>query len=164
MARLIRTCGADPAWLTLEITESCIVIDPVRTADTLLALRALGVRVSVDDFGAGHASLGYLRRLPVDELKIDKSFVINMTVDKNDAAIVRSTISLAHDLCLTVCAEGVETAAAKNLLAAFGCDLVQVNHLGRPMPADAVGSRLHQKPAGEEDSGDVCAAQVLPGA
>ena len=164
VARLIHTCGADPAWLTLEITESGIVIDPMRTAETLAALRALGVRVSVDDFGAGHSSLGYLRRLPLDELKIDKSFVINMTVDKNDAAIVRSTISLAHDLGLTVCAEGVETAAAQNLLAAFGCDLVQGNHLGRPMPAEAVTSRLHTSQSRRrvlEDRGD---AQAYPGA
>jgi diguanylate cyclase (GGDEF)-like protein/PAS domain S-box-containing protein len=160
VARLVRACGADPAWLTLEITESGIVIDPVRTAETLAALRDLGVRISVDDFGAGHSSLGYLRRLPVDELKIDKSFVINMTVDKNDAAIVRSTITLAHDLGLIVCAEGVETAAAQNLLAAFGCDLVQGNHLGRPMPADAVASRLHRSQSRIGVRDDRCAAQA----
>ncbi len=89
-----------------------------------------------DDFGTGYSSLAYLKRLPVDEVKLDKSFVLNMTSDPNDAAIVRSTIELAHNLGLQLVAEGGEDQEMLELLAALGCDLAQGYHLARPMPAD----------------------------
>ena len=106
LLQILDSCGVDPSWLTVEITETSMMTDPVRTAASLGSLKALGVRIAVDDFGTGHSSLVHLKRMPVDTLKIDKSFVMNMTIDKSDAAIVRSTIGLAHDLGLTVVAKG----------------------------------------------------------
>ncbi len=93
------------------------------------------MRVAVDDFGTGYASLGYLKRLPVDELKIDKSFVAGMGLDPKDLAIVRSTIGLGHELGLEVVAEGVEDGATWDLLARAGCDLVQGYYISQPVPA-----------------------------
>jgi EAL domain-containing protein (putative c-di-GMP-specific phosphodiesterase class I) len=98
--------------------------------------RRIGVRLSVDDFGTGYSSLAYLKRLPVDEVKLDKSFVLNMTSDPDDPAIVRSTIELAHNLGLQLVAEGVEDQETLELLASLGCDLAQGFHLARPMSAD----------------------------
>ena len=128
--------GAPAAAFCLEITESAIMDDPQRAQATLERLRASGFKLSIDDFGTGYSSLAYLKRLPVDELKIDKSFVIGMERDADDAKIVRSTIDLAHNLGLTVVAEGVENAAIWNLLHRQGCDEGQGYHMSRPMPAD----------------------------
>ena len=119
----------------LEITESAIMDDPQRAQGTLERLRAAGFKLSIDDFGTGYSSLAYLKRLPVDELKIDKSFVIGMERDADDAKIVRSTIDLAHNLGLTVVAEGVENAAIWNLLHRQGCDEGQGYHMSRPLPS-----------------------------
>ena len=119
----------------LEITESAIMDDPERALCTLERLHALGFRLSIDDFGTGYSSLAYLKRLPVDELKIDKSFVLSMESDIDDARIVRSTIDLAHGLGLSVVAEGVENAQAWELLRALRCDEAQGFHMSRPMPA-----------------------------
>jgi EAL domain-containing protein (putative c-di-GMP-specific phosphodiesterase class I) len=102
--------------------------------DTMLAIRALGATLSIDDFGTGYSSLAYLKRLPVDELKIDQSFVRNMHTDPDDAMIVRSTIDLAHNLGILVVAEGVETATAWTMLRELRCDHAQGFHMGRPMP------------------------------
>ncbi len=121
----------------LEITESAIMDDPQRALGTLNRLSALGFKLSIDDFGTGYSSLAYLKRLPVDELKIDKSFVMSMEKDLDDAKIVRSTIDLAHNLGLTVVAEGVENARAWDLLRELDCDQAQGYHMGKPMPADA---------------------------
>ena len=120
----------------LEITESAIMDDPQRALATLNRLSALGFRLSIDDFGTGYSSLAYLKRLPVDELKIDKSFVMSMEKDLDDAKIVRSTIDLAHNLGLSVVAEGVENAKVWDLLRELDCDEAQGYHMGRPMPAD----------------------------
>jgi EAL domain-containing protein (putative c-di-GMP-specific phosphodiesterase class I) len=136
VAALIAKAGVPPATLTLEITESGVMTDPEAAIAMLRGLRHVGVRLSVDDFGTGYSSLSYLKRLPVDEVKLDKSFVLNMTSDADDAAIVRSTIELAHNLGLQLVAEGVEDQETLELLAALGCDLVQGYHLARPMPAD----------------------------
>jgi len=122
--------------LCLEITESAIMDDPARALQTLQKLHELGVQLSIDDFGTGYSSLAYLKRLPVDELKIDRSFVTNMERDLDDARIVQSTIGLAHNLGLTVVAEGVETDKAWGLLARLGCDEGQGYGIGRPMPSD----------------------------
>jgi EAL domain-containing protein (putative c-di-GMP-specific phosphodiesterase class I) len=123
-----------PAALELEITESMIVSDPDRAIAILERLSELGIRLSVDDFGTGYSSLANLKRLPIDELKIDRSFVTAMLRDESDLIIVRSTINLAHDLGLTVTAEGVEDGLTLDQLALFGCDLAQGFEIGRPMP------------------------------
>jgi len=119
----------------LEITESAIMDDPQRALGTLNRLSGLGFRLSIDDFGTGYSSLAYLKRLPVDELKIDKSFVMSMEKDLDDAKIVRSTIDLAHNLGLSVVAEGVENAKAWDMLRDLECDEAQGYHMGRPMPS-----------------------------
>jgi EAL domain-containing protein (putative c-di-GMP-specific phosphodiesterase class I) len=119
----------------LEITESAIMDDPHRAQATLDRLSALGFKLSIDDFGTGYSSLAYLKRLPVDELKIDKSFVLSMETDADDAKIVRSTIDLAHNLGLSVVAEGVENGTVWDMLRDLNCDQAQGFHMGRPMAA-----------------------------
>ena len=123
--------------LCLEITESAIMDDPQRAQATLDRLSALGFKLSIDDFGTGYSSLAYLKRLPVDELKIDQSFVKSMETDPDDAKIVRSTIDLAHNLGLTVVAEGIENARVWDMLRDLNCDQAQGYHMGKPMPAEA---------------------------
>ncbi|WP_426335787.1 putative bifunctional diguanylate cyclase/phosphodiesterase [Pseudoduganella sp. R-31] len=124
-----------PGAFCLEITESAIMDDPVRAQQTLERLHGMGCDLSIDDFGTGYSSLAYLKRLPVDELKIDKSFVLNMANDVGDAKIVRSTIDLGHNMGLRVVAEGIESEAAWNILAEMGCDQGQGYYMSRPMPA-----------------------------
>jgi len=136
--------GARPQALCLEITESAIMDDPQRAMLTLEHLRKLGIWLSIDDFGTGYSSLAYLKRLAVDELKIDKSFVLAMERELDDAKIVRSTIELAHNLGLTVVAEGIESARTWRLLAALGCDEGQGYYIGRPMPEDQLMGWLAQ--------------------
>jgi diguanylate cyclase (GGDEF)-like protein/PAS domain S-box-containing protein len=119
--------------LKVEVTESALMTDPHRALDSLVRLRAIGVEVAIDDFGTGHASLSYLKQMPVEEIKLDRSFVRDMRTDKNDFTIVRSTIELAHDLGLRVIAEGVEDQATLDLLAQLGCDLAQGYHMSRPL-------------------------------
>ncbi len=121
--------------MCLEITESAIMDDPVRAEATLNKLHERGFKLSIDDFGTGYSSLAYLKRLPVSQLKIDKSFVMAMERLKGDAMIVRSTIDLAHNLGLTVVAEGVENAAVYNALKQLGCDEGQGYFISKPMPA-----------------------------
>ena len=119
----------------LEITESAIMDDPQRAENTLNQLAASGYKLSIDDFGTGYSSLAYLKRLPVSELKIDKSFVMGMQTDESDAKIVRSTIELAHNLGLSVVAEGVENAQIYALLATQECDEAQGYYMSKPMPS-----------------------------
>ena len=128
--------GLQASSFCLEITESAIMDDPLRAESMLNRLSEQGFKLSIDDFGTGYSSLAYLKRLPVDELKIDKSFVMGMVTDEDDAKIVRSTIDLAHNLGLTVVAEGVETAAVMELLRALTCDEAQGYHISRPLPVD----------------------------
>jgi diguanylate cyclase (GGDEF)-like protein/PAS domain S-box-containing protein len=124
-----------PAALEVEITESSIMADPTRASDVLRSLRSLGVRIAIDDFGTGYSSLAHLKQLPVDVLKVDRSFVCDMLADDSDRIIVRSTIDLAHNLGLRVVAEGVESEATAALLAQLGCDQAQGYHFSRPMAA-----------------------------
>ncbi|HET7170415.1 MAG TPA: EAL domain-containing protein [Gaiellales bacterium] len=138
VAAAIERAGVVPEALELEITETTIMTDAARARAVLEALSALGVRLAIDDFGSGHSSLGYLKRLPIDVLKIDRSFVMNMAQRTDDAVIVRSTIDLGHNLGLQVVAEGVETEEALAWLTELGCDSVQGYFLGRPQPTDAV--------------------------
>ncbi len=125
----------EPQWLTLELTETAIMSDANRALSTLSQLNTMGVRLSVDDFGTGYFSLAYLKRFPVDEIKIDKSFVIDMLTDVSDAVIVRSTIDLAHNMGMKVVAEGIENQDAWDKLAELGCNLGQGYHMCRPCPA-----------------------------
>jgi diguanylate cyclase (GGDEF)-like protein len=148
VAGFLETAGAAPSRLELEVTESVIMADPARALETLTRLSAMGVRLAIDDFGAGYSSLSYLKKLPVNELKIDKTFVINMATDDNDAVIVRSTIDLAHNLGLAVVAEGVETQASWNRLAALGCDAAQGYWMSRPLPAADLTRWLAELPFG----------------
>jgi diguanylate cyclase (GGDEF)-like protein len=138
--RLLSDHGVPPEALKLEITESMIMSDPDRALATITHLSALGVRFSVDDFGTGYSSLAYLSRLPIDELKIDRSFVSPMLTDASDLIIVRSTINLAHDLGLTIVAEGVEDEPTLRWLAQLGCDRAQGFHIARPMNPAAFAS------------------------
>jgi len=123
----------DPAMLTLEITESSLLIDAPRARATINELNEVGVRLSIDDFGTGYSSLSYLRRLPVSELKIDQSFVANVLLDEQDEVIVRSTIDLGHNLGLVVVAEGVENNEVLERLRDFGCDIAQGYCISRPL-------------------------------
>lgn len=135
LAELMRACGGSPEQLELEITESAIMADPTRAMEILLKLHKMGIRFSIDDFGTGYSSLAYLKKMPVDTIKIDKSFVINMAKDANDAVIVRSTIELGHNMGIKVVAEGVENKEAYQRLAELGCDAAQGYYMGRPLPA-----------------------------
>lgn len=130
--------GVEATSFCLEITESSIMDDPVRAQLTLEGLHAMGVELSIDDFGTGYSSLAYLKRLPVDELKIDKSFVMNMERDADDAKIVRSTIDLGHNMGLRVVAEGVESEEVWNILARMGCDQGQGYFMSRPIASEGL--------------------------
>ncbi|MDX6273981.1 MAG: hypothetical protein QOJ92_1191 [Frankiales bacterium] len=137
---LLQRHGVAPELLDLEVTESAIMTEPVRAQKVLERLATLGIRISIDDFGAGYTSLGQLKTLPVTELKIDRSFVMAMTAHPNDALIVRSVIDLGHNLGLTIVAEGVEDESALTVLANFGCDVAQGYHLSRAITAEALDS------------------------
>jgi EAL domain-containing protein (putative c-di-GMP-specific phosphodiesterase class I) len=130
--------GVPPRALMIEVTESVLMADPARAASTLLSLADLGVGVSLDDFGTGYSSLVHLKRLPVSEVKIDRSFVMRMDVHDDDAAIVRSIIELATALGLRVVAEGVETRESWDRLAVYGCDAAQGWYLAKALPAAEV--------------------------
>jgi diguanylate cyclase (GGDEF)-like protein len=136
VARLLRRHGVAPDRLTLEVTEGSVMADPGRSVALLHQLRDLGVRLSVDDFGTGYSSLSYLKRLPVQEVKIDRSFVSGLREQGEDVAIVRAIIDLGRHLGLEVVAEGIEDQETWNLLRSMNCDLVQGWHLARPMPTD----------------------------
>ncbi len=137
--RLLRYHKVEPRRLELEITEGAMVGDPTRSMENLKRLAELGVRLSIDDFGTGYSSLWRLRKLPVDTVKIDKSFVIGMTTNEDDAAIVHSVVDMGHNLGLSVIAEGVEVRESLNRLMALGCDSVQGYFIGRPAgPNDVV--------------------------
>jgi diguanylate cyclase (GGDEF)-like protein len=131
--------------LELELTESTIMADPQRALEILAALHGLGVGLSIDDFGTGYSSLGKLKQLPVDEIKIDRSFVVGMAKDHSDATIVRSTIDLARNLGLRVVAEGVEDRGVCEQLAALGCDLGQGYYFSRPLEGPALAEWAHSR-------------------
>ena len=135
---LLAASGVEPERLTLEITESGIMKDPERCLDVLERLAATGVRLSVDDFGTGYSSLAYLERLPVHEVKIDRSFVRRLGYETHDPTVIRATVDLGHALGLSVVAEGVESEAAGERVARLGVDVVQGYHYGAPAVADEV--------------------------
>ena len=132
--------GANPKRLKLELTESMLMNYSIETGVKMHAVKALGVGFSLDDFGTGYSSLQHLQRLPLDQLKIDKSFVQDLLTKPGDATVARSVVALGHSLGLTVIAEGVETAEQRNMLAELGCDAFQGYFFGRPAPAAELGS------------------------
>jgi diguanylate cyclase len=138
IGRLLASCDLPAHSLELEITESTIMADPARAMGILLALHNMGIRLAIDDFGTGYSSLAYLKRLPVDELKIDKSFITHLTPSSDDAIIVRSTVDMAASLGLAVMAEGVETASTLQYLRSIGCQGGQGYFMSRPLPPDDV--------------------------
>ncbi len=129
--------GLPAQALTLELVEDTLMADPERGRTVLGELRRLGIRTSIDDYGTGYSSLAYLRHLPADELKLDRSLTLDVGRDPKAAAIVRHTVALAHDLGLSLVAEGVEDAATAGVLTALGCDVAQGFAIARPMPVDA---------------------------
>jgi len=152
IAALLRTWSIQPQWLELEITESAIMIDPVHALKILTALHVMGIRLTIDDYGTGYSSLAYLRRLPVNELKIDRSFVKDMATDESSAMIVRSTIDLGHNLGLRVVAEGVENLATLEMLKSLGCNAAQGHYLSKPLPADELERHFRRTRAGNVSS------------
>jgi len=136
VAGLLAATALPPSALTLEVTEGQVMTDFEQAVGTLRRLHDLGVHLAVDDFGTGYSSLGYLRELPVDEVKIDKSFVFGMASNADDEAIVEAAVTLGHVLGLRVVSEGVNDAETQGRLAAMGCDVVQGFHIGRPVPPD----------------------------
>jgi len=142
VAELLAAHDVPAGLLQLEVTESALMSDPARAQRLLEQLSALGVRISIDDFGAGYTSLSQLKTLPVNELKIDKSFVMTMTEDRSNSLIVRSVIDLGHNLGLSLVAEGVESEQALSALRKLGCDVAQGYHLSRPIPTAALDTWL----------------------
>jgi diguanylate cyclase (GGDEF)-like protein len=135
IAKSLRDTGLDPQYLELELTETSILQDPDLAINTLIAFKQMGLKVSLDDFGTGYSSLSYLMKLPLDKLKIDKSFILTMKPDTRGASIVSAIIAMAHSLGLSVIAEGVEKEEHMQLLRQMGCDLLQGYYIARPMPA-----------------------------
>ena len=144
IAAMLDAYDAPPFSLALEITENILMSDPVRSMECLTRLHEMGVRLVIDDFGTGYSSLSYLRRLPVDELKIDRTFVAGLTSGQDDV-IVRSTIDLGHNLGLTVVAEGVESEEVQDQLQAMGCDIVQGTYVSVPRRAGDMHRWLGQQ-------------------
>lgn len=136
----------EPRWLGLEITESAIMENSAATIGVLKELKALGIELSLDDFGTGYSSLSYLKRFPIDKLKIDQSFVHDITTDPDDEAMVTAIIAMAHHLNVRVVAEGVETEAQLAFLRKHGCDEYQGFLFSRPLPADELYPRLGEMP------------------
>jgi EAL domain-containing protein (putative c-di-GMP-specific phosphodiesterase class I) len=136
VAELLARHRLPASSLELEVTESTLMSDPLRARGVMARLSEMGIALAIDDFGTGYSSLALLRQLPVDTLKVDRSFVMHMDTQDDDAMIVRSTIGLAHSLGLRTVAEGVETEGVLEELRALGCDMLQGFHLSRPLPAD----------------------------
>ena len=145
IAALLNDTGVRPDQLELEITESTILADPFRVRQVLARLNDLGLRLAIDDFGTGYSSLAYLRRLPVQTIKIDRSFVMDMDENPNDATIVRSTIDLGRNLGMAVVAEGVETQETWDALRRHGCTLAQGYLISKPLPADELRALLAER-------------------
>jgi EAL domain-containing protein (putative c-di-GMP-specific phosphodiesterase class I) len=144
IAQAVHTIGLEPGALKLEITESVAMHDVEGSVHKLEALKALGIQLAIDDFGTGYSSLGYLKRFPVDTLKIDRSFVERIGVDIQDAAIVQSVVALAKTLNLSVVGEGIESRAQAAQLLALGCDRGQGFLFARPQSAEAITALLYK--------------------
>ncbi|MDH5599903.1 MAG: EAL domain-containing protein [Gammaproteobacteria bacterium] len=134
--RILNRNSVSPSNFIIEITESVMMTNPKKSIDILTQLNELGIEIAVDDFGTGYSSLAYLKQLPLSKLKIDKSFIMDMIEDDNDAIIVRSTIDLAHNLEMNVIAEGIEEKEILQLLAKLGCESGQGYYISRPKTED----------------------------
>jgi len=145
IARILTETGVEPHWLEVELTEGSLMENTQHTIASLQRLRAMGVKISIDDFGTGYSSLAYLRRFPIDTLKIDIAFIREVTSNPQDAAITRTIIELAHSLSLRVVAEGVETQAQLAFLKEAGCDQIQGYLFSRPLPATALERLLLER-------------------
>jgi diguanylate cyclase (GGDEF)-like protein/PAS domain S-box-containing protein len=162
---VLEITGLTASLLELEVTEDILVVDAQRALEIFLAIQDLGVRIVFDDFGTGYASLSYLKKFPLDGLKIDRSFVMEMRADSDDAAIVGSTIGLSKQLGLTVIAEGIENRATAELLASMGCREGQGYYFGRPMPAAEFEQKFLLDAAASsciESSGRTTSAALIP--
>jgi diguanylate cyclase (GGDEF)-like protein len=151
VARVLEKRRFPPSCLRLEVSEDVVMADPERTLEVLAGLRAIGVATALDDFGAGHVSLGHLKQLGVDEIKIDRSFVMRLAHDARDAAIVHTTVDLGRRLGMRVVAEGVETPEAWDTLAGLMCDEAQGFYLGRPMTSTALAGWMRERASGVRD-------------
>jgi diguanylate cyclase (GGDEF)-like protein/PAS domain S-box-containing protein len=140
--RIVVRAGVDPALLEFELTESMLMANPEAAVEILTRIKTLGIRLSVDDFGTGYSSLAYLKRFPLDALKIDRTFVRDLPDDADDAAITNAVIRLAHTLSLKVVAEGVENVAQLRALEQYGCDEIQGYYVSRPLPAQGCAALL----------------------
>jgi len=160
VANILKETNLDPRWLELELTESSIMKDPETAIEKLHELKLMGIKVAVDDFGTGYSSLNYLKRFPIDTLKIDKTFVSDVCRDPHDTAIVRAIINLGHALDLTVIAEGVETKEQLQYLSALECDVVQGFLFSKALPATAFEELLIEQR--RVTSGNVSATVALP--
>ena len=146
VARILERTGLEPARLTVEVTENALMNSLGAAIRTLDAVRELGVKVSIDDFGSGYSSLTYLRQLPVDTLKVDRAFVREIAEQANDRAITAAIIAMAHKLGLKVVAEGVEEAVQLDYLRENGCDFIQGYYYSRPLPLSALRDWLAERP------------------
>jgi diguanylate cyclase (GGDEF)-like protein len=146
VSRALNIWGAEPKALVLEVTESAVMSDPETALQVLTRLHEMGVTLSIDDFGTGYSSLAYLQKLPVSELKIDRTFVQHMADRAQDRKIVRSIIDLAHNLDMRVVAEGIEDQRSLDMLVSMGCDYGQGFYIARPMPAAQLSGWLQQAP------------------
>jgi EAL domain-containing protein (putative c-di-GMP-specific phosphodiesterase class I) len=153
VAEVLDVTGLSPSLLELEVTEDILLQDAERVLDLFLRIQKLGVRLVFDDFGTGYASLSYLKKFPLDGLKIDRSFVMGLLADSDDAAIVSSTVGLSTQLGLSVIAEGIENRAIADLLVSMGCAEGQGYFFGKPMPAVAFESEFLTRPAAKERAG-----------
>jgi diguanylate cyclase (GGDEF)-like protein len=159
VATLLRQCGLEPQHLELEITEDIVIAEAIGPIGVLHELKELGVRLALDDFGTGYSSLAYLKHLAVDTVKIDRSFVRDVAESREDAAIIRSIVALAHALNLSVVAEGVASQASWHAVRAAGCDVAQGFWLGRPMAAEGFAVWLDEQ---REDAATAAASLPLP--
>ena len=142
LTAMIEESGCRPEWLSLEITEGEVMINPELSIDILRRISTLGIQLAIDDFGTGYSSLSYLKRLPLDKLKIDRSFIKDIPFDSDDTAIVQAIIALGKSMHLDLIAEGVENEEQRDFLLANGCGNIQGYLYAKPMPAEAMRNFL----------------------
>ena len=158
--RALDDANLEARYLELELTESAVMTNPEESAAILEQLSRMGVLVSVDDFGTGYSSMSYLRRFPIDKLKIDRSFITDLMSRAEDASIVQAIISLAHGLRLKVVAEGVETPEQLEFLKSLGCDQYQGYHFSEPLPATVFSELVREQQQSEDRLSDESAART----